>query len=270
MAMTQAAGLDMFYKWHGTDGPPLVLIAGLGAHSGSFAFQIEALSARYRVLRFDNRGAGRTSAPDEPYSMQQMAGDAAALMDALDIASAHVLGVSMGGMIAQEFAINHPSRVQKLVLACTRAKPTGARRLAAEVQRVTRLAALGPREREAYAMPWGRTATFMQDQSRVDAAIDLAGRDPYPMPEHAYIRQLEATMAHDTLDRVHEIAAKTLVIVGAEDILTPPWESEALASRIPNATMRVLPRGGHGFIAEYPDAFNAAVIDFLDQDASRG
>ena len=191
------------------------------------------------MLRFDNRGAGQDSAPDEPYSMRQMADDAAALLGALGIEKAHVLGVSMGGMIAQELAINHPDRVDKLVLACTRAKPTGARRLAAEVQRVTRLADLGPREREAYGMPWGMTATFMQDQRRVDERIELAAEDPYPMQAHAYIRQLEATMAHDTLDRLardprrddgdrrrggHPHAA-----VG---------ERRADVKRIPNATLR--------------------------------
>jgi 3-oxoadipate enol-lactonase len=263
MAMTSVNGLEMFYKWHGDAGEPLVLIAGLGGHSGSFAFQIPALSERFRVLRFDNRGAGRTSAPDEPYSMRQMAADTAALLDTLGVERAHMLGVSMGGMIAQELAINHPAKVDRLVLACTRARPTGARRMAAEVQRVTRLAALGPAEREAYGMPWGRTATFMQDQARVDAAIALAAKDPYPMQAHAYIRQLDATMAHDTLDRLHRIEAETLVLVGAEDILTPPWESEALVERIPKATLEVLPRGGHGFVAEYADEFNAAVMAFL-------
>ena len=263
MAMIRANGIDIFHKQHGDSGDWLLLIAGLGAHSGSFAFQIEAFAARFRVLRFDNRGAGRTTAPDEPYSMRQMADDAAALMDALGIENAHVLGVSMGGMIAQELAINHPGRVDKLVLACTRAKPTGARRLAAEVQRVTRLADLGPREREAYGMPWGMTATFMQDQRRVDERIELAARDPYPMQPYAYIRQLEATMVHDTLDRLHQIRAKTMAIVGAEDILTPPWETDAMVDLIPNATKHLLPRGGHGFTGEYPADFNTAAIDFL-------
>ena len=263
MAMVTANGIQMFHKQHGETGDWLVLIAGLGAHSGSFAFQIPTFAERFRVLRFDNRGAGRSDAPDEPYSMRLMADDAAALMDALGIKRAHVLGTSMGGMIAQELAIHHPDRVDKLVLACTRAKPTGARRLAAEVQRVTRLSTLNAREREAYGMPWGMTATFMQDQARVDARIELGARDPYPMQAHAYVRQLDATMAHDTRDRVAQICAETLVLVGAEDILTPPWESEALVERIPHATLRVLPRGGHGFNGEYPDEFNAAVLRFL-------
>ena len=269
MAMTRANGIDIFHKQHGASGDWLLLIAGLGGHSGSFAPQLPAFSERFRVLRFDNRGAGRTDAPDEPYSMRQMADDSAALLEALGIEKAHVLGVSMGGMIAQEFAINHPDRIDKLVLACTRAKPTGARRLAAELQRATRLADLGPREREAYGMPWGMTATFMQDQRRVDERIELAARDPYPMQPHAYIRQLEATMAHDTVDRLHEVRAETMVIVGAEDILTPPWESDAIVERIPNASKRLLPRGGHGFTGEYAADFNEAVVDFLSQKQDR-
>ena len=263
MAITRVNGIDMFYKQHGESGDWLLLIAGLGAHSGSFAWQIAAFAERFRVLRFDNRGAGRTSAPDEPYSMRGMADDAAALLGALGVAKAHVLGVSMGGMIAQEFAINHPASVQKLVLACTRARPTGARRMAAEVQRAIRMATLDARAREAYGMPWGMTPAFMQDQARVDARIELSAKDPYPMQPHAYLRQLDATMAHDTLDRLPAIQAETLVLVGAEDILTPPWESDALVERIRRATLRTLPHGGHGFIAEYPDEFNAAVIEFL-------
>jgi len=269
MAMITANGIQIFHKQHGETGDWLLLIAGLGGHSGSFAAQIPAFAEHFRVLRFDNRGAGRTDAPDETYSMRQMADDAAALLATLGIEKAHVLGVSMGGMIAQELAINHPDRVDKLVMACTRARPTGARRLAAEVQRVTRLADLDAREREAYGMPWGMTASFMQDQRRVDDRIELAAKDPYPVQPHAYIRQLEATMAHDTLDRLHQIRAETLVLAGAEDILTPPWESEALVERIPNATLRVLPRGGHGFSAEYPAEFNAAAIQFLSTPSAR-
>ena len=263
MAMTHINGIDLFYKQHGETGDWLLLIAGLGGHSGSFAPQIPAFAEHFRVLRFDNRGAGRTSAPDEPYSMRMMADDAAGLLDALGIAKAHVLGVSMGGMIAQELAINHGSCVDALVLACTRARPTGARRMASEVQRVIRMAGVDAREREAFGMPWSMTASFMQDQVRVDARIELAAKDPYPMQAHAYIRQVDATMAHDTLDRLHTIESRTLVLVGADDILTPPWESAALADRIPTATLQTLPHGGHGFSLEYAAEFNAAAIGFL-------
>lgn len=264
MAMTAANGLEMFYKRHGEDGAaPLLVIAGLGSHSGAFSFQIPAFAEHFNVVRFDNRGAGRTSAPDEPYSMRQMADDCAALLNSLEIPRAHVLGVSMGGMIAQELAINHPDRVNRLVLACTRAKPSASRVLASSVQAAIRRTDVGARERAAYDMAWGYTATFLQDQDRVSRTLALADQDPYPIQRHAYLRQLDATMAHDTLTRLAGIAAETLVLVGADDILTPLAESRVLVDGIPHATLRVLPHGGHAFNGEYPDEFNAAAMEFL-------
>ena len=93
--------------------------------------------------------------------------------------------------------------------------------------------------------------------------LALQAKDPFPLQKHAYLRQLDATMAHDTLDRLHGITARTLVLVGAEDILTPPEESIVLAKQIPDSNLRILPRGGHGFSGEYPQDFNRAVLEFL-------
>lgn len=257
-------GIDMYYRRREAgSGPPLLLIPGFGGHAGAFAPQYAAFSKRFDVIAVDNRGAGRTTAPDQPYSMAQMADDAVALLDHLGIAQAHVLGTSMGGMIAQEMAITHPERIDALVLACTRAKPTDARRLAGEAQRALAMADLPPGARAAQDMPWSFTTGFMQDTAKVDARIRIAIADPYPAGRIGYLRQLDAVLAHDTLGRLDRITARTLVLVGADDILTPPAESKVLARDIPNATLRVLSHGGHGFSAEYAEEFNAAVLEFL-------
>ncbi len=262
MPTAHANGIDIYYSQRG-EGPDLLMIMGLGAHSGAWALNAPELAKRFRVTTFDNRGAGRTSAPDEPYSMRQMADDTAALMEAIGLDRAHVLGASMGGMIAQELAINYPGRINRLVLACSRARTSEMRRRVSVAQRALYEAGVPRESIMAIQQPWGSTATLLQDPAKPAAAIALAMQDPHPIAKHAYLRQLDATMAHDTLDRLKRIESETLVLVGAEDILTPPYESEELAANIPNATLRILPRGGHGFSGEYPAEFNGAVAEFL-------
>lgn len=262
MTTLKANGIDIYYRQEGT-GPDLLLIMGLGAHSGAWLLNAPALAKRFRVTTFDNRGTGRTSAPDEPYSIRGMAGDTAALMDGLGIARAHIVGASMGGMIAQELAINYPEKIDRLVIACSRAKAGELRKRIAIAQRALWEADIPRDVMAAIQQPWGSTSAILQDEHLPMERLALAAKDPYPVQKHAYLRQLDATIAFDTTDRLGKITAPTLVLVGAEDILTPPFESAELARAIPGAEMRVLPRGGHGFAAEYPAEFNRAVAAFL-------
>ena len=262
MPYASANGIRLYYEQSGT-GPDLLLIAGLGAHSGAWIPQRAAFARAHRVTLFDNRGAGRSDAPDEPYSIRQMADDTAALADALGIGRAHVVGASMGGMIAQELAINYPALVSRLVLACTRARAGDVRRAMGPVDTWLRHAGLDRPALSLLMMPWVRTREFMQDEARVLRAVELSRADPFPISRHAYMRQHAAVMAHDTLSRLDRIQAPTLVLVGADDVLTPPWESEVIAARIPDSILRVLPAGGHVFNDEFAADFNAAVLDFL-------
>lgn len=262
MSTIKANGIEIHYEQHG-NGPDLVMIMGLGAHSGAWALNVPQLAERYRVTVFDNRGCGRTSAPDEPYSMGGMAEDTAALMDAIGMDRAHIVGASMGGMIAQEFAINHPGRVNRLVIACSRMIASELRRKVSMAQRALWASDLPRDVVSAIQMPWSSTPGILQDESLPLAALALQAKDPYPIAKHAYLRQLDATLAHDTVARLGRITAPTLVLVGAEDILTPPHESVALAARIPGSELRILPRGGHGFTGEYAPQFNRAVVEFL-------
>lgn len=265
MPAVRVNDIDIYFEQHGS-GPDLLLIMGLGAHLGAWALQTPAFARQFRVTVFDNRGAGRSSAPDEPYSMRGMADDTAALMDALGIPHAHVVGASMGGMIAQELAINHPERVDRLVLACTRARAGDVRHILAPAQAALYDLEIDPSQRALLGMPWAYTSAFMSQPERVLAALELRRKDPYPIRPHAYHRQQAAVMAHDTLDRLGRITAPTLVLVGAEDILTPVEESVELVQGIPGAHLTVLPRGGHGFFAEYADDVNRAVLGFLTRD----
>jgi 3-oxoadipate enol-lactonase len=257
-------GIDIYYDQRG-EGPDLVLIMGLGAHSGAWALNAPELAKRYRVTTFDNRGAGRTSAPDEPYSIRQMADDTAALIKALGIERAHVLGASMGGMVAQELAINYGSLINRLVIACSRAKAGELRRKVAMAQRALWESGLPRDAIAAIQQPWGSTSARLQDERTPLELLALQALDPYPIEKHAYLRQLDATMEHDTLDRLKRISAPTLVLVGAEDILTPPFESIEIAREIPGAELRIMARGGHGFSGEYPAEFNKTVLEFLSR-----
>ena len=263
MTTAHVNGIDIYYSQRG-EGPDLILIMGLGAHSGAWVFNAPPLAKHFRVTTFDNRGAGRTSAPDEPYSMAGMADDTAALMAELGIEKAHIVGASMGGMIAQELAINHPERVDKLVIACSRARSSELRRKVSLAQRALWEADVPRDAITAIQMPWGSTPRRMQDETSPLDILALQAADPHKIEKQAYLRQLDATVAHDTYDRLGTVEADTLVLVGAEDLLTPPHGSIEIAERMPNATLRILPRGGHGFTAEYPDDFNRAVLKFLE------
>jgi pimeloyl-ACP methyl ester carboxylesterase len=192
-----------------------------------------------------------------------MADDTAGLMDALGIGSAHVLGLSMGGCIAQELALKYPQRVGSMILAATLARPYP------RSSHILRTLAKMNREgisRESHVrlqLFWLFTAKFFEDPEQVQMVVDGMMANPYEEPAHAYDRKLDAVGAFDTRDRLREITAPTMVIVGKEDILTPPILSEEIAARIPNAELVVLEGGGHAFSGEIWQDFNRAVLDFL-------
>jgi len=262
MPLTHANGIDLYYEETGS-GPPLLLINGLGGNTAGMAPMVEGLTPQYRVLAFDNRGAGRSSAPQGPYTTRLLADDAAALLAQLGIDRARVVGFSLGGMIAQELALAYPERVDHLALVATSARPHSG--------------VMGPwlrffvqaRERELDAtgfglwfMPWLLSSTFMANHEQLEAAL-AGGDDPYPAPAHGVAAQAAATLGHDALDRLPQIAAPTLVLVGAEDILTPVADAQELAAGIPAARLEVMERGAHLAFGEYPEVVAAALLTFL-------
>lgn len=268
-AMPKASvnGIDMFYKVRGR-GEPLVLIMGLGGGHLSWFFQILAFKRHYSVVTFDNRGIGKTSRPSGPYTIRTMADDTISLMDHLGIGSAHVLGLSMGGMIAAEIAVNYPDRVRKLILAST---PTGRGEMgdAPEVL----ISSLGLREDERGRIDLDGLESRTLLDSLNSTAFNTRPFRLLALPavrvymrwvgSEGAVRQFEACLYHRTLDRLHLITAPTLVMTGTDDRAVHPSCSEAIASHIPGARLVRLEGGSHTLIAEMRRRFNHEVLEFL-------
>lgn len=257
MAVTTTNGVRLYYE-EGGEGPPLLIISGTGADLRNRPSPLEwPLASSFRLVAYDQRGLGQSDQPEQPYTMAEYADDAVAILDAVGLDRAHVLGVSFGGMVAQELAIRHPARVDRLVLACT--SSGGAGRPSYPLHD---LAGLPDEERTALMMElsdsrWSKG--WVAANSERAAKIRESFRRPPPSP--GALRQLEARRHHDTWDRLPEIAAPTLVCAGRYDGIAPVANSEALVSRIPGSGLRVF-EGGHLFLAQDPQAF-AAITDFL-------
>lgn len=265
MPQATVGDINIHYHVRG-EGEPLVLINGYGGNSRAWFLEIPTFSPEFRVVTFDNRGTGDTDKPDIPYTMAIMADDVRGLLDVLDVEAAHVYGVSMGGMIAQEFALQQPHRVLSLVLGCTTCGGRHGVRAGPEVTAylfdVDRMKGLAPEEAARQSLP------FLFSQEYIDANPELmqvivAGRMEKPTPLQSYVRQAEAILAHDTYDRLPRITAPTLVIAGTADRLVPPENSRILASRIPNAELVLLEGMGHGYLVEAAEEANRAIHDFL-------
>ncbi|MGB2694609.1 MAG: alpha/beta hydrolase [Dehalococcoidia bacterium] len=265
MATVETNGIQLYYEEHG-EGEPLLLIMGWGGNAATWAPQLPGLSEHFRVIAFDNRGSGRSSAPDEPYSTVQMAEDTVGLLDALDVPRAHVFGISMGGMIAQELALAHPERVNALVLGCTSAggpRAAGFAGLRREIQSFRATNGEGPDLEwfgEFMKTLWTDEALARSAPSVQDFVLSFIR---YPPALHGMKHQAGAIATHDAHDRLSEIAHRVLVITGDKDRLVHPWNSHTLANRIPNAKLHVFTGLLHAFHLERADAVNSRIIDFI-------
>jgi pimeloyl-ACP methyl ester carboxylesterase len=258
---SRAGDLDIWTEQVGGDGPDVLLIGGLGDTVESWQFQLDALADRYRLIAFDNRGAGRTAMPSGPVSVEQMADDAAGVLEALDVPSAHVAGFSGGSMISQELALRHPELVRSLVLQSTWSAPDPF--LRAWARFVRRLVEVAPSERaflEDFFL-WIYTARAHNDGT-VDQIIEEALAFPHKQSTEDVQRFLDAFMVHDTSDRLGEIAAPTLVLAGGRDPTTRPELCRDVAERIPGARFEVLEEESHQPFQEVPDVWNSVVDGF--------
>lgn len=264
MPKVRVGDVEMFYVEAG-EGEPVVLVMGFSGDHLSWGFQFQALAERHRVIAFDNRGAGQTDSPDQPYTIRQMAEDTVGLLDGLGIAQAHVVGVSMGGMIAQELALNHPARVRTLHLGCTLGRPDGHMKALLGAWRDVRVNVSREAALRAFG-PWlFAPATYNERPEFVELIYQNAMANPYPQTLAGFIRQGEAIAGHDTLDRLHALRCPTLVSVADEDILVPPRFSREIAARIPGAKLQEVPGAGHVYFWEQPEAFNALCLEFMAQ-----
>jgi pimeloyl-ACP methyl ester carboxylesterase len=262
MPKIQINDIEMYYEIHG-EGEPLVLIMGLRRNLEWWYRQIPALSKHFRVIAFDNRGAGRTDQPEMDYSIRLFADDTAGLMEALGFADAHILGISMGGYIAQELAINHPGKVRRLILGCTGCG--GERAVHMTQERMVKFVAnkgLTPEQILRKDMELYFSDRYIEEnRDEIEEFIALSFR--YYQPPEAFFRQFAACQAHDTADRMERISAPTLIIAGEDDPLVPPENSRILKELMPEAELIFLPGCRHCFFIEKADAFNDKVIAFL-------
>ena len=257
--------VNLYYESHG-DGDPLLMIMGLGGSALAWEPALVAGLARsLRTIVYDNRGTGRSDQPDEVYSIDGLAADAAALLDALGIERAHIFGVSMGGMIAQEFALHYPARVQTLTLGCTTAGGRNAVAAPPAAMADPDRAARRPLRRRPHPprVAANYTAAYLQSH-RAELEQAIVRVLTHPTPAHAYKRQLAATFKFNTYDRLPEIKAPTLVITGADDALLPARNSEIIAERIPGAQLKLVPNASHMFFNQEREAFVAALLPFLE------
>lgn len=254
-------GQSLYYEIHG-EGEPLLAIQGLGSDIASWIPQIKAWSESHRLVLFENRDVGRSSRAGGPYEVADMAADTVALADHLELDSFHLVGMSLGGAIAQEVALAVPERVRTLTLIVSYAwggnwGRTRARVWGGMVPRMSR------EDHVDNLMLMAFSQEFFENEEYLGYVREAILANPHPQEPEAFVRQLEAGGRHDTRDRLGGLKMPVHVIGGEHDGMVPVWKSKELASLIPGAKLTVLERAPHAMNVEHADAMNSAVIEFL-------
>ncbi len=264
MPRVRVGDVELAYRVRGS-GDPLVLIGGFTMVKESWGLQVRGLARHFRVITPDNRGVGETRIPAGPFRVADMAADITGLLDALSIDAAHVFGVSMGGLISQILALDHPARVRKVVLGCTTHGGSRAVRPTREV-----MAALGRatdptvpvEEAVRHWVPLMFSERFMREEpDRLQEFIRFSIRN-WPAPEGA-AGQIGALSVFNVRRRLGEIRCPVLAITGSEDRMMPPVNARLLAEGIAGAEHYEVEGAGHGFFIEKPDEVNRVLLDFL-------
>jgi 3-oxoadipate enol-lactonase len=244
-------------------GPTLLAIQGLGTDSRGWLAQQRALGSRFRLVLMDNRGVGGSGRPPGPYDLTVMADDAVAVLDDVGAGDAVVMGASMGGVIAQMLAVQHPKRVRALVLACTACRHHPWRReLLSEWREVALTGGMGALTRSAARWLVG-PRTFQRFRAAIGALGPLALRvDP-----EQFVAQVDAILALDDQVRfgLAGVAVPTQVVAGSQDMLTPVGDSEEIAELVPGAELVIINGAAHGLMVESAGTYNRVVLGFLDQ-----
>jgi pimeloyl-ACP methyl ester carboxylesterase len=263
MPGAQIRDVNLHYDDRGS-GDPLLMIMGLGASSAAWdPGLIDQLAKSFRVITFDNRGTGQSDKPDIPYSIEMFADDAAGVLEHLLIPTAHILGVSMGGMIAQEFALRHAPQTHTVTLGCTTAEGTHSLPPPPESLKILTAPREGVAPEDVLRRGWPLRYTpeyIATHRAELEAAIPRLLK--HPTPPFAFQRQLEGSYTLQTWDRLPQIKAPALVITGAKDALIPAKNSELLASRIPGAKLHLIMNAGHAFMTEGREEFLRVFLPF--------
>ena len=265
MPKVKVNDIQVYYEVHG-EGFPLIMIMGLGANLDWWdPRMVQELSKKFKLVMFDNRGAGRTDVSDRRYAIKMFADDTAGFMDAVGISRAHVIGVSMGGMIAQELVLNYPEKVEKLVLCSTFCGGTKGVQPSEEITEMLSAdrSAFSQEEIVRMSIPLLFTEDFVENNhDLVELTIQQILRAP--ISNEAFTRQLNAITEFDTYDRLPQIRAPTLVLQGKRDILVPRENGSILAEAIPNAKLVYFENSAHGLIEDMEKVIHV-LLDFLTE-----
>ncbi len=262
MGTVRIRDVELAYEIHGS-GEPLVLLHGAQSDRTIFTNVLSDFMRDFRVLIFDQRGSGQSSKPDMEYTIAMIADDTAALMVELGFSPAHVYGVSMGGMIAQELAIRHEALVRSLVLGCT--TPGGDRAVTMVNEAIGSshsTEALSAEERGGALARTAFTKSYIDQHPELIPAL-IKSRREQPLDEKGFERRMNAAYAHDTYERLSDISCPTLVITGENDALIAAENSDLLAQKIPHAVLVKLEPAGHAYWVEQPEQTKEAILRFL-------
>jgi len=262
MPFKRINNIQIYYEERGK-GYPVLLIQGLGYPSGMWFLQTPKLAQRFRTIIFDNRGVGKSEKPDEDYSVALMASDAEGLLRSLGIKKTHVVGVSLGGYIAQELALSQPLLVDRLVLmASSCGGPQYLKLTEAFWDEVATLSNLPSEEIIRRGMALATAANFLQKSPEL-LMRSLSIRMENFQPLYAFTRQSTAAMNYNSIHRAHLIRQPTLILAGAQDRVMPLALTQELAHKIPHAQLKVFPDAGHLLFLEKAQEVNQAILEFL-------
>ena len=262
MPKVSVNGLKLYYEIEG-DGAPVVLIPGFAAGRWIWFKQTADLVRNFRVVIFDPRGVSASDKPEGAQTISLLADDVAHLLETIGIESAHIVGASFGGFVAQEFALKYPAMTRKLVLCCTSfGGPNHVVPAPETLQALASTKGLNSEDRMRANLLLAFTPEYVRTQvAEVDHIVHL--RATNEVPEHIYLSQLQAAMSFNTESRLAEIKSPTLVLSGDEDVIVPVQNSRNLAARIPGARLEIMRRGSHTFFIEQAVEFNNILINFL-------
>lgn len=258
-------GIGLRYEIGG-EGPPLLLVAGLGLSSLAWAAVVPRLREGYTVITVDNRGTGRSDVPPGPYAIDDLGDDTAALLEHLGLGPVDAVGWSLGGSVVQSMLIRHAPALRRAVLLNAFPSYTAVQDAWLDAGLMLRRGGLDPVAIGMHGMPWAFTPRLLADHAAAAAQAELARTDPHPTTLAGFEAQAAGLRVYDSRADLPRAHTPTLVLAGAEDVLTPVAQSAEMAELLPRGTLQVLPRGGHGMVLEYPDDTLAAITGYLGRE----